>query len=297
MTTQELVDAIDAVIYADVFDSAVTLEEARRYARVALADAETLTRDERLRPLLVEQGGVIALSPRTELLAERNDVSHRATILAQRARRVARVLRHTPFVRGIALTGSVAAGNAHPDADVDLLVIVADGRIGTVFLFLGSASRVLGRRCFCPNLYLAETHIAIEPSSRYVERELAQAQMLVGPPGTLRDANPWLDAVFPNLPDGGPTLGGGGRVQRAFERILGGSAGRRLEGRARVIAAGRLANHYVGQVPEEIAARLASGEGLRFHRGGLEERIPARYAGRRSEIEAALSSPTAARNV
>ena len=200
-------------------------------------------------------------------------------------------------MRGIALTGSVAAGNAPSDADVDLLVIVADGRIGTVFFLLAPTSRVLGRRCFCPNLYLSETHIAIEPASSYVERELAQAQMLVGPARTLRDANPWLDATFPNLPESGPTLQAGSFPQRLVERALRNVAGARLESWARDIAARRLAAHYRGQVPDEITARLTSGEALRFHRGGLEEKIPARYADRRAEIEGTLSSPAPGRSV
>ena len=51
-----------------------------------------------------------------------------------------------PFVRGVVLTGSAAAGSAGKKADADLLVIVARGRIATVFLLLGSLSRLTGRR-------------------------------------------------------------------------------------------------------------------------------------------------------
>lgn len=279
----ELTDAIDAVIYADVFDSAVSLEDARRFARARLA--ETDLEDARLAAVLVSHRGAVALRPRSELLARHAAETERAEDLARRARRVARVLRHTPFVRGIALTGSVAARSAGHDADVDLMVIVAEDRIGTVFLALGPASRVLGRRLFCPNLYVSEASMQIEPTTPYVERELAQARMLVGPAGAIRDANPWLERTFPNLAPSGSTLPARSGLQRVLEWVVGG----RLEQRARRIAERRLDAHYRGHTPTDVVARLRSGEALRFHRGDLDRSVPARYASRRAEIEAALS--------
>jgi predicted nucleotidyltransferase len=279
-----LADAIDAVIYADVFGSAVSLENARRFARAPLAEIGELD-DPRLDAVLVARDGGIALRPREEHLASHGREVDRAACLARRAERVARVLRHAPFVRGIALTGSVAAGSADGDADVDLLVIAADGRVGTVFLALAPASRLLGRKLFCPNLYLTESSIAIEPDSPYVEREVAQTRMLVGPANVLRHANPWLATVFPNLDLEGPTVGGGGRMQRTLERIVGG----RLEGWARRLAVRRLDAHYGGRAPEDVVARLRTGEALRFHRGDLANTVPRRYERRRSEVEAALA--------
>jgi len=279
-----LADAIDAVIYADVFGSAVTLENARCYARVPLADVGELD-DARLEAVLVGRDGSVALRPRSELLALHAGELERAASLTRRARRVARVLRHAPFVRGIALTGSVAAESPEPDADVDLLLVVAGGRIATVFLLLGSASRVLGRRTFCPNLYLAEGSLVIEPTTPYIERELAQTRMLVGPANALREANPWLMTAFPNLAPESPTLPEGSALQRALERAIGG----RLEGLARRVAMRRLHAHYGGRVPVEVIARFRAGEALSFHRGGLERRVPDLYERRRSEVEALLS--------
>jgi predicted nucleotidyltransferase len=78
------------------------------------------------------------------------------------------------------LTGSVAADDAEKDADVDILVIVAEGRIALAFLVLAPLSRVVSRRIFCPNYYLSQSHLSVPRHDRYVARELLQAQPVCG---------------------------------------------------------------------------------------------------------------------
>ena len=207
---------------------------------------------------------------------------------ASRAPAVARVLRHVPFVRALALTGSLAADDARESADVDLLVIAAPGRLATTFLLMGPASTVLSRRLFCPNYYISEERLAWRrPTLRgpragpvTVPRRLGR-----GPPGS----NPWLAEAFPNAPrpDGG--LPAGGRLQRMLERPLRGALGDAVERGAARVARWRLSAHYEGagkQVPGEVVAALDAGVSLRFH--GLHESadMTARVAARREQVAA-----------
>lgn len=273
-------DAIDAVLYGDVFDCAVTLDEAWRYARVAIGRDELarLLRDD---PLVAEGGGLYCLAGREELLARRPARIRNAARLERRARRVACLLRHFPFVRGLALTGSAAAGDAGEDADVDLLVTVAEDRLGTVFVLLGSLSRLLGRRLFCPNYYMCDGRLGLGPANLYLARELAQARPLAGDGAALWRANPWLEETFPNAEppaDGGPN---GSRLQRALEALVGG----RFEAWARRVARRRLRAHY-GAVPADVEEAFASGAALRFHGSGVAARTLERHRERRLELAA-----------
>ncbi len=192
-------------------------------------------------------------------------------------------------MRGILLTGSVAADDAPSDADVDLLVIVAEDRIGTVFALLGTTSRVVGRRWFCPNFYLAESQLPLQPSSVYIGRELGQAAAIVGDANALRGANPWLEEMFPNLgpPEPAP-MRAGSRPQRLLEALLSGSAGGAVERRARRLARSRLRAHYGGEIPDDVASRLEHGTALRFHASGAEFGVPALYEERRRALAATL---------
>jgi hypothetical protein len=193
-------------------------------------------------------------------------------------------------VRGLALTGSVAADDAGDDADVDLLVIVAPARLGIVFLLLGSLSRLLGRRLFCPNYYVCADHLGITRSSVYVARELVQARSLAGGAEALRDANPWLREMFPNAfagaaPNGGPRAAS--RLQRLLEAPLGGRFGDHIERWARRVAAARLRAHYSvlgGDVPADVAASFEAGAALRFHARDVAETTLERYMAQREQL-------------
>ncbi len=294
---QDCLDLLDALVYGDVFDCALTLDELRRYGRVPIARDELerrLREDPELRSLVAERDGLYALADRPELIDARPERMRRARVLQRRARRIAWLLRHVPFVRGLALTGSAAAGDAAAGADVDVLVVVAPGRLGFMFVVLGSASRLLGRRVFCPNYYICAGQLEIGPHTIYVARELTQARALVGDAERLRAANPWVADVFPNA--AGPTsdapLRPGGRLQRLLEAPLRGALGDRVEGRAGRVAAGRLRVHYAGfgrEVPPHVLAEFEAGRALRFHGLRYGETTRERYAARRAELAERLA--------
>ena len=277
--SDERLDLVDAVLYGDVFDCAVTLDEAWRYARVAIGRDE-LARRLRDDPLVVANGGLYCLAGREELLERRPERMRHAARLERRARRVARVLRHFPFVRGLALTGSAAAGDAGEEDDVDLIVTVAEGRLGTVFLLLASLSRLVGRRLFCPNYYVCENRLGLGPANLYLARELAQSRMLVGDGAALWRGNPWLEQTFPNAEPPVGVRPAGARLQQALETLVGG----RLEPWARRVARRRLRAHY-GAVPADVEDAFAAGAALRFHGSGVAARTLERHHARRVELD------------
>ncbi len=280
---------VDAVVYADVFDTAADGESVLRFARVR-ADAgalEQALQGDGLASLLVSRAptGAVTLRGREHLAASYETAVDHAARLRRRATRVARVLHHVPFVRGIMLTGSVAAGAAPPDADVDLLVIVATERVGTVFALLAPVSRLLGRRLFCPNFYLCEQALTFETQDVYVGHELGQTVPLAGDAVALRRANTWVEQMFPNLPPAEPVATRRrGVLQTLLELPLQGRLGIAVEGRARRLAASRLEAHYRGDVPADVSLALQRGLALRFHASGVEHSVPERYHARRREL-------------
>lgn len=298
MTAAERRELLDALIYGDVFDCAVTLDELWRYAPIRIDRDELYHRlrdDPVLRRIVVERNGYYCLHDRTALLDERPPRIARARRLQGRARFVGGALRHVPFVRGLILTGSSSADDATTTADLDFLVIVARGRMGTVFLLLGSLSRLLGRRLLCPNWYLSEGSLAMTPASLYLARELMQARSLTGNADALLARNPWIPERFPNVsarPVVDRRLRGRTCLQRVLENRLRGAAGDRLELWARNLAAARLRAHYAGfglEVPVETLARFEAGVALGFHGYRYEHRTLRAYAARRALLQEELT--------
>jgi hypothetical protein len=290
---------LEAVIYGDLFDCAVTFDELWSYARTPIS-REALRgwiEQPRRAGVLVEKDGYFCLADRQELAALRAGRHERARRLRRQADRVARWIRLVPFIRGIVLTGSVAAEDAEPDADVDLLLIVAPERLGSVFLVLGAVSRMTGRELFCPNYYLCEDHLALGRRTHYVAREVAQAKPLAGRTATFWEANDWVREVFPNTPqrhenaDRGSSLGDA--IRNLFELPIRGRLGELIEARARGIARARLEHHHGLKnrpVPASIVEGLDRGVELRFHEAPMVDAIGARYEQRRKEIAAKLDA-------
>jgi len=299
----ERLNLLDALIYGDIFNCAVTLDELWQYSRVAI-DRDQMCRrlrdDQVFRRIVVERNGLYCLHDRTALLDERPGRIARARRLQSCARLVARMLHHLPFVRGLVLTGSTSADDATEAADIDLLVIVAPGRIGTAFLLLGSLSRLVGRRLFCPNWYMSEDSLGIASGNLYIGREFAQARSLVGNADALRESNPWIKELFPNatvLPALEPSLTKTTSLQRLLESPLCGILGSRLERRARGVAAARLRAHYSifgEEVPTEVAARFEAGVALGFHGYHYEQSTLKAYAARRVQLLDRLEQARAA---
>lgn len=60
--------------------------------------------------------------------------------------RIQRILRKTPFVEGVWITGSLAVGNTHKNSDIDLLVATSQGRLFTARFFLLGVAKILGKK-------------------------------------------------------------------------------------------------------------------------------------------------------
>jgi hypothetical protein len=285
---------IDAAVYADLFDCAVTEDELWNYSRLALDREELRSRianDGPLRAVLTQRDGLYCLAGREGLLGLRAERRAHARKLRARGRRVARILRHVPFVRGLLLTGSAAADDAAPGADVDLLVVVGHGRLATVFTLLGGLSRLVSRKLFCPNYYLSDAHLTLDGRDAYLARELLQAVPLAGETGALYAANDWTHERFPNASAPTVSVRRASWLQRAVELPLRGRLGDRLERSLRRLALARLAEHHHSwdsTVPDSVRADLEAGIRLRFHGAPENQSLLARYEERRDEVAARL---------
>jgi hypothetical protein len=277
-------DLVDAVLYADVFGCAAAEDDVWRYSRAPLEREVLGDRLAELDGLIHRRNGFVCLAGHEQLLADAPERRRRAARLHRRARRVARIVQHAPYVRGLLLTGSAAAGEAVRGADPDLLVLVAPGRIGTVFALLAPLARVTRGHVLCPNHYRSVAHLALEQRDLYVARELAQAWPLAGAGATFLAANDWTRELLPNA---APRRGEvrsvplGRLAQRVAELLL----PARIEPRLRRLARSRLAVHHRGAPPADVAHALDAGIELRFHASRVHEEALGGYAARRSALE------------
>lgn len=201
---------VRTVAYADVFDYPPTVAEVHRYLEVpaTLAQVEACLQDGLLTlGRLAFHEGYLTLPGREAIVAVRREREARARMLWPRALAYGRWLAAVPFVRMVALTGSLAVNNPDERSDLDYLIITASGRLWLCRAMVILLVRWAARRgdTICPNYLLSEHALALAPQDYFVARELAQLVPLHGLEvyHRLRGLNAWTAAFLPNA-DGPP---------------------------------------------------------------------------------------------
>lgn len=245
--SEELLDSaiLRTVLYADVFDFALTVSELHRflmhYGAVPLVEIErALDGSPALADALARSGDLVALKTREALFGLRREREAVAARLWPLARRYAAALAILPFVRMVALTGALAMRNpVSTDDDLDYLIVTRPGRVWLARLasvMLVRAVRLTGTE-ICPNFVLAEDALAQNRRDVYIAHEVAQAVPFFGAAlyDRLRAENRWADSHLPNAagaPHPGEVRGlgrAGVSIKRALEWALGGRLGDRIE--------------------------------------------------------------------
>lgn len=233
---------LEALLYADVFDYPLTADEIHRYLPGVPARAEAvraLLSDGFARGTLVKGDGLFALAGRAEVIALRQRRERIAQRMWRRARRYAYLIAHLPFVRLVAVTGTLAVGNVEPEDDIDLFIVTAPRRLWfcrALVIGVVRLARLFGDE-LCPNYLVTERALALRERNLFTARELAQMVPLFGSATyqRLREANRWVLDFLPNaeLPPPGTVLqdvrGWPAWLKALGERVLGGRLGDRLE--------------------------------------------------------------------
>lgn len=197
---------LEAVTYADVFDWPLTPHEIHRYLPVpaGLDEVETALASPHLRGLASSIDHLVTLDGREHLARERRRRTAVSATLWPRAARYAQVVASLPFVRLVAVTGSLAIGAATDDADVDLFVVTEDGRLWlTRALTIGVVRAAAARRVrLCPNYFVAESALELRDRDLFTAHELVQMIPLAGRDTyrALLERNGWYRQFLPNHP-------------------------------------------------------------------------------------------------
>ena len=227
------------VIYADLFDFPLTRDEVfDRLIGQGFRLHELSASLERLQKTYLScEDGHIFLQGRGRLVGLREGRRQRADELWNEAIRYARWLARVPFIRMVAVSGSLAVDNSNGSSDVDLFCVTEARRLWFARLFivpLSKLTRLLPSvfpLYLCPNYVLSLTALRIEDRNLFTAHEVLQAVPLFGRDVCMEfvQQNEWALGLLPNLHS---TSRHPSRCElvkpystRRLERIFGGRAG------------------------------------------------------------------------
>lgn len=220
---------LQSVVYASLFDYPLTLSQLRESLVGERADEQTLgdwyDASPRLRAAIEYDDGFYFPRGRRDLLSvrpAREALSRR--LLADHARPLALVMR-MPFVRMVAISGSLAHLNAERGADLDLFVIAAPRRVWSVTVTTLVAARCLGwRERLCLNYVVSERALMVSPADLFSANQIVHLQPLCGAEvyGRFLEENRFVERFYPNFRPR-PVVGPGftrASLGRAIETLL-----------------------------------------------------------------------------
>jgi predicted nucleotidyltransferase len=153
------------------------------------------------------------------------------------AAKVARFLSAFPYVKGIAVSGSLSKNFANEKSDIDLFVVTEANRLWIARTFMHLYKKITfitGRQNrYCMNYYVDEAGLEIKEKNIFTAMEIVTLRPMQGRTGLddFMTGNDWIKKYFPAKPVAIGDIGEirPGLLRRGIEKILNSRAGDKLD--------------------------------------------------------------------
>lgn len=230
---------LKVLAYFDIFNYPVTYEEIKSFLDQPFTELELQAALLWLanNGLLYRINGFYSLKPDNALVERRIKGNRQAEKQLARATKIARFLSRFPYMRGIAVSGSLSKHFAYKGSDIDFFIITAPNRLWTARMFfvcLLCIARVIGlKKWFCLNYFIDTKALDIPEQNTYTAIEIAT---LIPKQGSdvfadFYKQNSWVRRYLPNYNEnltGAPAFIKGW-LQYITEKLLDNKTGDRIE--------------------------------------------------------------------
>jgi hypothetical protein len=274
---------VRTLLYYHIFDYPLTAAEILRFSSHpwnGLADVERATGVLVQRSLIGADRGFFFVGEDSHV-DERVADQTRARAALPRAEGWSRFISRFPYVRGVAISGTLSKGVMKEDDDLDYLVFTEPERVWLCRLLLMGFKRLFlfnSHHRFCINYLLASDRLSIPDRDVFTATEIAWLLPTVDPSiyGRFIEANSWVEDHFPNWrPRSGDGVAPvtGGLLKSAVEGFVDLLGGRRLDNWSHHLISGRNKRRYAHlDVRHEVALRSEK-HASKHHPRGFQERV------------------------
>jgi len=225
---------LETLAYSDVFDYPLTLEELHCYLGLSTS-REDISACLQEMDLIQQRDNYYYFLQHADNIVLRKKREMISSRMYGRAMFYGRLLGKLPFVRMVALTGSLAVRNCDETGDYDYMLVTIPGRVWMARIFalvLNKFANIFGET-ICPNLIVSENVLEWKSQNLYYAHEIVQMVLMSGNDTyhNLCMANQWVSDYLPNwkeykthLPAESPSV-----IQKTLEFFLSGKLGDAFE--------------------------------------------------------------------
>lgn len=219
---------IRTVSYVDIFDYPLTLAEVHRYligVPAPISTVQKILANGRLVPHhLSREQEFFTLPGREEVVRIRQQRAAAANELWPAALHYGHLIGSLPFVKMVAVTGSLAVDNPYGNVDIDYLIVTQNDRLWLCRAMVIAVVKLAARQgiALCPNYFISERALAFPNQNLYIAREIAQMVPLSGLAiyQKLRQVNGWTTNFLPNADGPGKAIGAESVRGRGLRSLL-----------------------------------------------------------------------------
>lgn len=206
---------VRSVLYASLFDYPLTLAQLRQ---TLVGSSQTPTeirsvygRSQVLQAVVEYRDGFFFPRGQQHLVRERQRREERSRVFLAHHRAFIRLACAMPYVKMVALSGSIAHLNLERDGDLDLCIVTSRHRVWSVAVAVVLLAKLLGRRqSVCANFVIAHSALAVEQRDLFAASQIVHLKPLLGADvyRQFLGANPFVSRFYPNFhpADGGSRL-------------------------------------------------------------------------------------------
>lgn len=205
-TSEQERAVIATVTYASLFDYPLSIEQLHAGLIRVRADADSIEAWRKnstyLQTVIDYRDGWYFPAGRSDLIATRARREVASRELLKRDERILSLLSRLPFVRMVALSGSLAHLNAEGEADLDLFVITSPRRVWGVTVATLILTKLLGlRKRLCLNYVVSERALKIAPEDLFSANQIIHLRPICGHDVFARfvKANGFVRTFYPNF--------------------------------------------------------------------------------------------------
>lgn len=200
-------EIIQVLTYFDYFKFPLTIEEIQKFIEVRVSQDQLKLEIEEL----VQSGEIFSIKNCYLLLDDRERVDRRiaggkkAENRMKRANLIASFIMSFPFVRMVAISGSLSKGYADKTTDIDFFIVTTENQLWTSRTLLHLLKKltflVRLQHSFCMNYFISEKHLKIEEQNYFTAVELVTLipKKGVNSYNALMSENMWVSNYLPNF--------------------------------------------------------------------------------------------------
>lgn len=287
---------LHTLMYFDIFRHPLTIDEIHRNCQwKSCGIGETATALEELQQLNIvnEQDGFWFLGEKKTLVALRSEREQRAVHFTKKAKQYSSLIAGFPFVRGVAISGSLSKGTMDRDGDIDYFIITEPGRLWiarTLLVLFKKIFLLNSRKYFCVNYFVDTDHLSIPDRNLFVATEIVHLRPMKNAEmhDAFFEANKWTELFYPNRKRPAmheiPALRSR-FSKRMLEKLFSGNFGDWLDERFLRVTLKRWKKKFAGVPGMHFDVDFRSRRHVsKHHPQGFQRRVSAELEKRRNEL-------------